>query len=258
MYFVRTFGEFNYQFSSYSKMQYKIYHKHADGVRIPLCQNSNYNFRSSVMSLFCSFIILKLFSYFITAKNENSENKCETKWYSQQSSRIRHYFRCSCSIENTQKLETQQLPSRSSKWIEKCRAKSFWQHQRHHRWPPMPQIGRRSTLMHWRKTQIWNAVRCHTTDSVCVFAFFAICLCFRYSSVTVRIEWPWHQWFSMLFWCTSTWCVALDEGLFDMSHMMSHGIDHLMYDDSCIYVQRSFEPTMCHPLEGYAMMPYAV
>lgn len=211
--------ETNYQFSS-SKMQYKIYHQNAAGVRFPLCQNSNYNFRWSVMSLFCSFIISELFSYFTTAKSEKHQNKCETEIILQSFS---HYYPMQLRIENTQKVETQQIASRSSEWIGKCHAESFWQHQRHHRWPPMPQIAWRPTLMHWRKTQIWNAFCGYTTECV---RFFTICSRFqRYRLHRMTMT-------SVIFnafRCTSTRCVASDEGLFGMSHMMSTEFVSLMY-----------------------------
>lgn len=92
-------------------MQYEIYHQNAAGVRFPLCQNSNYNFRWSVMSLFRSFIISELFSYFITAKSEKLEIIVKPRIFRRE---VFALFPVQLQIENTQKVETQQTASRTS------------------------------------------------------------------------------------------------------------------------------------------------
>lgn len=198
-------------------MQYEIYHQNAAGVRFPLCQNSNYNFRWSVMSLFRSFIISELFSYFITAKSEKLEIIVKPRIFRRE---VFALFPVQLQIENTQKVETQQTASRTSEWIGKCHAESFWQH---HRWPPMPQIAWRPTLMHWRKTRIWNAFCGYTTECVRV-----VTICLRFRRYRLHRMTMTSVIFNA-FRCTSTRCVASDEGLFGMSHMMSTELVSLMY-----------------------------
>lgn len=80
------------------------------------------------------------------------------------------------------------------------------------------------------------------------------------SPLLFAIEWPWHQWFSMLFRWPNTRCVALSEGLFGSAHCsvlnahVSTGIGvvhiHIRYVCVlCVAYSAQSSRTMCQRLK---------
>lgn len=123
---------------------------------------------------------------------------------------------------------------------------------------PLPQIAR--SIYCDALTQKPNVKLCYAlcgancVRDACASLFLVYSTLWHYLTVTVpNIEWPWHQWFSMLFSRLEPGttqhlavCVALYEGFFGVSHLMSTKLECTLHILRC---KRAIQPTLWQRLK---------